>query len=132
MGFPAIEKRENKLEKYIGKWVAISIVGNGTIYGKIKGVDGRDVTINPYRALKYDEKLDCALYILSNEDSLIELPSDGVYFEPTNKETFDYLLRNQNEEIIKEKAKKLKERQGKTKKGVLEYFKRTIKSKIQQ
>lgn len=94
-------KRTNKLEKSIGKWIVVTTVGNESIYGKIKEVDGRNLTFNPHRAFRYDANKKCNLYKFVNEDSELELTQNGYYLEPTTKETLDYITRENNKEILR-------------------------------
>ena len=83
----------------------ITITGNGSVYGKIKGVEGREITFNPHRAFRYNEKHNCNLYQFVKEDSYLEISPYGYYLEPTNKKTLDYITKSQNEEILKQNKK---------------------------
>jgi hypothetical protein len=95
------KRRQSNLEKSIDKWVVINITGNGAFSGKIKEVIGREVTLNPHKAFRYNKEKDCNLYKFVAEDSYLELSPNGYYLEPTNKETLDCYTKKQNEEILK-------------------------------
>lgn len=94
---------KSNLEKGIGKWGILNIPGNGSIYGKIKDVNRRDVTFNPYFGIRYSPKENCNLHICVREDAYLELSPNGYYLEPTNKKTLDCYAKKQNMEILKRK-----------------------------
>jgi len=94
------KKRESNLEKSIGKWVAINIVGNGSAYGKINEVQGREITMNPSRVFRFNKEEGCNLYKLVNEDVYLEVSLNGYILEPTNEDTLDYINKKNNEEIL--------------------------------
>jgi hypothetical protein len=101
-----IKIEKSNLEKCIGKWVILNITGNGTIYGKIKDVNRRDVTFNPHFGIRYNIQENCNLHVCINEDAYLELSPNGYYLEPTNKKTLDCHAKKQNAEIIKNSMKK--------------------------
>lgn len=96
-----IKKRKSKLEKNIGRWVAISITGNGTSYGKIKEVEGREITFNPYRGIDFDEKYKCNLWKIISEDADLEVSPNGYFIEKFSEKSLKYLVNKNNEEILK-------------------------------
>jgi hypothetical protein len=99
-----ISKRKNGIEKNVGNWVSLNL-GNASVYGMVKAVNGREVVFNPYRAIRYNKEKDCNLHTFVEGDSFLELSSYGYYLEPTNKETLDYYTKKQNEDILENKEK---------------------------
>jgi len=49
-----IDKRKSKLEESINKWFFANITRNITIAGYIKSVEGREITLNPYKTMRYN------------------------------------------------------------------------------
>lgn len=101
-----IKKRQSKLEKRLNKWVALTVIGNGTQLGYLKEVDGREITLNPYRGWRYNKEYGFNLYEIVHDDCDIEISPNGYVLEKTNRETIDYSIKELNENIIKEKEKK--------------------------
>ena len=106
-----IRQRQSPLEKSIGKLVEIFLIGGGSIYGNIKEVEGRQITFNPYKKLVYNTEKGCNLYKFADEDSYLEVPQNGYFLEERDRETIEYMILQQNEEILK----KLKEKDNSTK-----------------
>jgi hypothetical protein len=101
-----MDKRRSRLEKSCGRWFFVNITGSGTIVGYIKSVDGREITFNPYKAMRYNPQYGCNLYELVHEDAFLEISQTGYFLEPTNKETIEYIIKKQNEELLKEMKKR--------------------------
>lgn len=97
------KKRESALEKSIDKWIVLNITGNGNVIGFLKEVNGREITLNPYRAWRYDKTHNCNLYTLIKENSYVEVSPNGYLLEPTNLETINYSIQELNEGILKGK-----------------------------
>jgi len=98
-----ITKRQSALEKSVGKWVAIDIIGNGTKIGFLREVNGREITLNPYQGWRYNPEHDCNLNEVVNEDAYAEISPNGYFIQGTNTETVDYNIKLMNEQIIKGK-----------------------------
>ncbi|HNZ51726.1 MAG TPA: hypothetical protein PLA60_00055 [Candidatus Pacearchaeota archaeon] len=101
-----IDKRKSKLEESINKWFFANITGNITIAGYIKSVEGREITLNPYKTMRYNPQYGCNLYELVHEDAFLEISPNGYFLDPTNEETIEYIIKKQNEEILKETIKR--------------------------
>ncbi len=100
-----INKRKSRLEKSCDKWFFVNLTGNGTMVGYIKIVEGREMVLNPHKTMRYNPKYGCNLYELVYEDAPLEISQNGYCLEPTNIETVEYIIKKQNEEILKEMKK---------------------------
>ena len=98
-----IKKRESNLEKSIGKWVSINIAGNGSVQGKVKKVNFRDVTLKSYKGLRYNLDKGCNLYKIVYEKLFVEISPNGYILEIINKETLDYHIQESNKNILESK-----------------------------
>lgn len=103
------DKKISNLEKSLGKWVKLTIIGNGSAYGKISNVEGRNVTFNPHKSYRYNEANACNLFLMLDEDAYLEISPNGYFIEPTTLETLNYEIEKNNQEILKEieKAKEI-------------------------
>jgi len=71
--------------------------------GRIKSMDFKEITLNPFQGLDHDENMGVALYKLIKKDSTIKYHWDRISIEPMTRKTILDICKTKNRNILEEK-----------------------------